>query len=316
MKYGSILVTGGAGFIGSQLIKKLAPCSKHIYVIDDLSSGDKNLIPDKDNITFFQDTILNTKLLSSILPYIEHVFHLACRNLVLSIENHERDLETNLYGGYTLLNAIKTYAGQIKRFVYTSSASIYGNADILPTPESYHKIELPYAASKFAMEHYCQVYYHLYQLPVTIVRLSNVYGPGQLSTNPYCGVVAKFFDAIQDGKPFIIYGDGSQTRDFTYVEDAIDALMLVSAHSKAEGQVYNVGTGTETSINSLAQKIGGLTGHPCYPTRYSPKRPTDKVIRRAVDTSKIQKELNWRAKFSLNEGLMKTYEWIQNTTHK
>lgn len=311
MLFNEVLVTGGAGFIGSQLLKSLAPISKHIYVIDDLFSGNKNAIPDSKNITFYEDTYLNQDLLKSIIPKVEYVFHVACRNLVVSVEEVFKDFETNLYGGYLLLDTIKSYGKQIKKVVYTSTSSIYGAADIIPTPESYYKVELPYAASKFSTEHYCQVFYHLYNLPVTICRLSNVYGPGQLSSNPYCGVIAKFFDAVTTGKPMIIYGDGSQTRDFTYVDDVIDALLLMCTHSKTTGQVYNIGTGIETSIASLAEKIHNITERfePQY--KFMPKRTVDKVPRRAVDVNKIQNELNWIAKYNLDEGLRKTVEWMR-----
>ena len=111
------------------------------------------------------------------------------------------------------------YCLNLKRFVYTSTASIYSDAEVLPTTEDHYKIRLPYAASKFATEHYCAVYYHLYKLPVCVLRLSNVFGPGQTTENPYCGVVAKFFAAAMAKKPLIIYGDGQQTRDFTYIDD-------------------------------------------------------------------------------------------------
>lgn len=309
MRFSQVLITGGAGFIGSQLVKRLAPISKKIYIIDDLSTGNKNNIPSYDNIIFFHDTLLNRKLLCSIIPEVEHVFHLACRNLILSVKDINKDLEINLFGGQLLLDSIQKYGNHLKRFVYTSTSSVYGDADIIPTPESYYKIGLPYAASKFAMEHYCQVYNQLYQIPTTIVRLSNVFGPGQLISNPYCGVVAKFFDDIKNDRPLRIYGDGSQTRDFTYIDDVINALLMVSSHSKTIGQIYNVGTGIETSIISLAKEIGRIAKKNELSIDFLPKRTIDTVTRRSVDISKIRNDIRWSPKYNLVEGIYKTYLW-------
>lgn len=310
MKLGNVLVTGGAGFLGSQLIKKLLPISEHIYVIDDLSTGNRKTIPDSDKITFYQDSITNEQLLERIMPKVEYVYHLACRNLLLSVIDLEEDFNTNLRGGYLLLQKAKLHCPQLKRFIYTSTASIYGNAPVLPTPESYYQITMPYSASKFATEHYCQVYYHMYQLPVTILRLSNVYGPGQIISNPYCGVVTRFFDAIEKNEPIPIYGDGTQTRDFTFVDDAMEALITAGIRPEAIGKTYNVGTGIETSINQLAEIIINISDHKTNQIQFQSKRLVDKVYRRAVDVLQIQQELQWFPQYSLYDGLMKTYQWL------
>lgn len=309
MRFNQVLITGGAGFIGSQLVKRLAPISKKIYIIDDLSTGNKNGIPNYENIIFFHDTFLNKKLLSSIIPEVEYVFHLACSNLMLSVKDISKDLEVNLYGGQLLLDSIQKYGKHLKRFVYTSTSSVYGDADVIPTPESYYKIGLPYAASKFAMEHYCQVYYQLYQIPTTIVRLSNVFGPGQLISNPYCGVVAKFFDDIQKDQPLKIYGDGSQTRDFTYIDDVINALLMVCSHPKAIGQIYNIGTGIETSIIRLAKEIGKVAKKNELSYHFLPKRTIDTISRRSVDISKIRNDIKWTPKYNLGEGIYRAFLW-------
>jgi UDP-glucose 4-epimerase len=311
MKFGNVLVTGGAGFLGSQLVERLLPISDHITIIDNLATGNRHTIPQSDKITFYEDSITNEALLEHVFPQVEWVFHLACRNLYLSALDIREDFNTNLYGGFLLLQKAKSHCPQLKRFVYTSTASVYGDAAVLPTPESYHQITMPYPASKFSTEHYCQVYYHMYQLPVTTLRLSNVYGPGQYLTNTYCGVVTRFFDAIQKGEPITIYGDGTQTRDFTYIEDAMQAVLYAGTHPQTAGKVYNVGTGKETSINELAQTIIKITGNETFPIEYHPKRIVDKVNRRVVDISTLQDELQWSPRFSLEEGLVHTYEWIK-----
>lgn len=311
MTLGKVLVTGGAGFLGSQLVERLLPISEHIYIIDDLSTGNESAIPKSERITFYEESITNEKVLEEILPKVDYVFHFACKNLVLSVENLSSDYETNLYGGFLLLKKTRECCPNLKRFVYASTTSIYSESPILPTPESYYHIKLPYAASKFSMEHYCHVYHHMYQLPVTILRFSNVYGPGQLSTNPYCGVVAKFFDAVRSGDPMTIFGDGSQTRDFTYVEDAMDAVLLAAMDPEAVGSVYNVGTGQETSVLELAKGVQKACGYADYPIQYAPKRKVDVVQRRCIDAEKIQKALNWTNKHSIAEGLEKTYTWLK-----
>ncbi|UNC93861.1 GDP-mannose 4,6-dehydratase [Candidatus Contubernalis alkalaceticus] len=307
----NILVTGGAGFIGSQLIKKLLPLCRHIYIIDDLSTGQKNAVPVSEKITFHHDCITNKKLLFEIMPKVKHIFHLACSNLLQSVRDLEKDFQTNLFGGFVMLQCAKSHCPDLKRFVYTSTASIYSDASILPTPETYYKISLPYAASKFSSEHYCDVYNHMYQLPTTVLRLSNVYGPGQTTSNPYCGVVAKFFEAAQKKQPLMVYMDGQQTRDFTYIEDALDALLLSAVKEKAIGQIYNVGMGVETNIIELAEKIKYITGFTKGTIEFRPKRQIDIVARRNIDAKKIQKELNWKPQYNLHEGLLKTFQWMK-----
>ncbi|MBS4224986.1 GDP-mannose 4,6-dehydratase [Lederbergia citrea] len=311
MNLGKVMVTGGAGFLGSQLVKRLSPLCDHIYVIDDLSTGNKDVIPDSNHITLFQESITNEKILEEVLPKVNYIFHFACKNLILSVENIESDFETNLYGGYLLLKKAQECCPELKRFIYASTTSIYGQASILPTPESYYNINLPYAASKFSMEHYCNVYHKMYQFPVSVLRFSNVYGPGQLSSNPYCGVVAKFFEAAENDQPMIVYGDGSQTRDFTFVEDAMDAITLAAFDEKAIGQVYNVGTGVETSVLDLANEIKKASKNKDLPLRLEPKRKVDVVERRCISAEKIKSELNWKPRHSIKEGLNKTYSWLK-----
>ncbi|WP_428910834.1 NAD-dependent epimerase/dehydratase family protein [Niallia sp. Krafla_26] len=311
MKLGKVVVTGGAGFLGSQLVRRLLPLSDHIFIIDDLSTGNRSAVPQSERITFYEESITNEKILEEVLPKVDYIFHFACKNLVLSVENLNDDFETNLYGGFLLLQKAQEYCKGLKRFVYASTTSIYSQATILPTPESYYDIKLPYAASKFSMEHYCHVYYQMYRLPVTILRFSNVYGPGQLAANPYCGVVAKFFEAAMNQKPMIIFGDGSQTRDFTYVEDAMDAVLLAAVAEKAVGTVYNVGTGMETSVLDLAKEVQKASGHKDLPLQFEPKRKVDVVQRRSIGTEKIFTELNWRNKHSIAEGIAKTYSWLK-----
>jgi UDP-glucose 4-epimerase len=312
----SVLVTGGAGFIGSQLIRKILPISRHIYVLDDLSTGERAAVPISPKITFIEDSITNKKILQQIMPKVEYVFHLACSNILQSVYDLELDFQTNLYGGYLLLQIAHKHCANLKRFVYASTTSIYSDAVTLPTTENYYKIKLPYAASKFSAEHYCAVYYHMYQLPVSVLRLANVFGPGQSPSNPYCGVVAKFFEAVKKKEPLVIYGDGEQTRDFTFIEDALAAILLAAIQKEAIGQVYNVGTGIETPIIKLAKEIKQITGFTEGPLEFKPKRPVDIVARRNIDANKIQRELQWKVNYSLSAGLVKTFQWLNEVEVK
>jgi len=311
MIFGNVLVTGGAGFVGSQLVKKLLPVSNRITIIDDLSTGNRSAIPESEQIEFYHDTVTNEQLLQQVLPDVDYVFHLSCRNLVLSAENLEADFHTNLYAGFFLLQQVQKHCSSLKKMVYTSTASVYGNAPIIPTPESYYQITMPYSASKFAVEHYCQVYIHMYQLPVTILRLSNLYGPGQLASNPYCGVVAKFFDAVQKGQPLTIYGNGQHTRDFTYIEDGVDAIMLAGSRPDTVGKVYNVGTGMETSVFDLAELVLQIVQKPDHPIQFEPDRTVDRVYRRALDSRLLQNDLGWKPNYTLEEGLTNTFLWLK-----
>lgn len=310
----NVLITGGAGFIGSQLVLKLLPLCTHIYIIDDLSTGHRESIPKNEKITFHQGSITDTELLKTILPEVDYIFHLACSNLIKSVANIEHDFYTNLYGSLLLLDYAHKYCKGLKKFIYTSTTSMYSEAEVLPTSEDYYNIKLPYAASKFSAEHYCDVYNNMYGLPVCTLRLSNVFGPGQTTSNPYCGVVAKFFEASQLGKPLVIYGDGEQTRDFTYIQDVLDAIIICATSEKATGQVYNIGTGVETPIIDLANIIKSMANKNLT-VEYEDKRPIDIVKRRSIDASKIKNELSWEPRHSVYQGLTKTYMWLLSKTY-
>lgn len=308
---GCALVTGGAGFIGSQLVKIMLNKCSHVYVIDNLSTGKREALPDSPNLTFIEGSITDRHLVRVIMPKVEYIFHFACSNLLKSVDDPEGDLDNNLDGGFILLQGARFHCPNLRRFVYASTTSIYSNAANFPTAENYYQIRLPYAASKFSVEHYCDVYHHLYRVPTVVLRFSNVFGPGQLPSNPYCGVVAKFFAAARQQKPLTIFGDGRQTRDFTFIEDALQAVLLAAARTEAIGQIYNVGTGLETTVIKLAEHITRISGFTEGTVQFKPKRVVDLVERRSIDASKLIKELQWKIKYSLNRGLLKTYQWLE-----
>jgi UDP-glucose 4-epimerase len=198
----------------------------------------------------------------------------------------------------------------IERVVYTSSASVYGNPRYLPINEDDRLSTLnPYAASKLAGENYCSAFYESYGVPVVVLRYSNVYGINQTPTNPYCGVVSRFFDSLISGNPPMIHGDGEQTRDFTYVGDVVEATMLAALSPKAEGEVFNVGTGKETSVNELVQYLIHITGSDIQP-KYVDKRDIDNIRRRVMNIEKIRRVLRWVPSTTLYRGLVYTHEWL------
>jgi len=305
---GRVLVTGGAGFIGSRLLRRLLPLSEHVTVIDDCSTGIPEAVPPSGKIDFIRASYVDEALLDRTLPGTDYVFHVACRNMTLSASQMDEDFQVNLYGGYLLLKKVREVCPGLRRFLYTSTASVYGNAAAYPTAEHEYETTLPYAASKLSMEHYAQVFHRMHGLPVTVLRLSNVYGPGQTTANPYCGVIAKFFDAAEAGEPFPVYGDGRQTRDFTYIEDVLDAIVASATREETAGGVYNVGTGVETSVIRLAHLIADIAGGP-RSLSFRPPRTVDVVRRRCLDASLLRREIGWRAGTSIEEGLRLTHLW-------
>lgn len=301
-----VLVTGGAGFVGSNLVDALVVRNVKTIVLDDLFTGKIENLPKSNLVEFVEGSVCDEDLVKKLVKEVDLVFHLAARNIIVSTQNPREDFAVNIGGTLNILLAAKERGIKV---VYTSSTSIYGNPRYLPINED-DAINpfTPYATSKLAGENYCFSFYETYGLPTTVVRYSNIYGIKQRPDNPYCGVVSKFFDAVIKDQPPSIHGDGEQTRDFTYVDDAVEATIL-AASEKAEGQIYNVGTGIETSINTLAQKIIKLFGKNITPT-YIDRRDIDNIRRRVVNIEKIRKELRWIPKYSLDDGLRKTKEWI------
>ena len=164
--------------------------------------------------------------------------------------------------------------------------------------------------SKFAGENYCKAFYESYGLSVSAVRYSNVFGTAQRPDNPYCGVIAKFFEAAMAGESPRIHGDGEQTRDFTYIDDVVEATILAGVSSKAEGQVYNVGTGREVTVNQLARMIIEITGSEVGPS-YVDRRDIDNIRRRVVNIEKIRRELRWVPSVIIEKGLRFTHQWLK-----
>jgi UDP-glucose 4-epimerase len=301
-----LLVTGGAGFVGSNLVKRLMREGARVTVLDDLFTGRRENLP-ADGFEFVHGSVCDPAMVEHLVAQNEIVFHLAARNIVVSTRDPRQDFETNIGGTLNVLLAAR--ATGTRRVVYTSSTSVYGNPRYLPINEDDHLSLLsPYAVSKLAGENYCMAFFESYDLPTTAVRYSNIYGPGQDPANPYCGVVAKFIEALLAGKPPLIHGDGEQTRDFTYIDDAVEATVLAATSDRALGEVFNVGTGQETKVNELARMLVRVTGSSVEPQRID-RRDVDNIRRRVVNIEKTRRSLRWIPDITLEEGLRRTVAW-------
>ncbi len=308
-----IVVTGGAGFVGSNIVGRLLKEGAQVVVLDDFYTGAmENLPADDPGLEIVRGSVTDYDLVRDVVKGAAVVFHEAARNIIVSTRNPREDYEVNIGGTLNVLLAARETG--VPRTVYASSASVYGNPRYLPINEDDATNMLsPYAVSKFAGENYCKAFYESYGLSVAAVRYSNVYGTRQRPDNPYCGVIAKFFESAMNNEPPRIHGDGEQTRDFTYIDDVVEATLLAGISSKAEGQVYNVGTGRETTINQLAGIIIRITGAEVEPT-YVDRRDIDNIRRRVVNIEKIRRELRWVPSVIIEEGLRRTYQWLKENT--
>lgn len=303
-----MLITGGAGFVGGNLVRRCLALGGAVTVLDDFSTGDlANLPAGDDRVQVVKGSVTDYPLVRDAVRGSSVIIHAAARNIIVSTRNPREDYEVNIGGTLNVLLAMRETGA--RRMVYTSSASVYGNPRYLPINEDDQTSVLsPYSVSKLAGENYCKAFYESYGLATTMVRYSNVYGPGQRPDNPYCGVVAKFFASAEAGQPICVHGDGEQTRDFTFVEDVVEATLLSATSPKAEGQVYNVGTGIETTVNQLAQHILRIVGGEAG-ISYMDRRDIDNIRRRVVNIEKIRRELRWTPSTTVAVGLQKTYAW-------
>jgi UDP-glucose 4-epimerase len=302
-----ILVTGGAGFVGSAVTRRLVDAGARVTVLDDLFTGKADAVPTGAELV--QGSVTDAALVHDLVSQNSLVLHLAARNIIASTANPLDDYATNIGGTLNVLLAAG--ASKVERVVYTSSASVYGNPRSIPINEDDGLWTLsPYAVSKLGGENYCTAFSESYGLPVAIVRYSNVYGPGQRPDNPYCGVVSKFVVEAHAGRPITVHGDGEQTRDYTFIDDAVDATLLAAVHPRAEGEVFNVGTGIETSVNRLAATIGEALGVE-IDVRHVDRRDIDNIRRRVVNIEKIRRMLRWTPQWTLERGLASTADWYR-----
>jgi UDP-glucose 4-epimerase len=302
-----VLVTGGAGFVGANLVERIAALGGHVTVLDDLFTGSLDNINPKVKFEFVEGSVTDFDLVKRLVKDTDYVAHLAARNIIVSTKNPFEDYSVNIGGTLNILMAAREHP--LERIVYTSSASVYGNPHIIPITEDERPHTFsPYSVSKLAAENYCYAFFETYGVPVTMVRYSNVYGPKQDPRNPYCGVISKFIEAIYLEEQPQIHGDGAQTRDFTYVDDAVDATLTALLSPRSDGLVFNLGTGTETKVIDLASILCRLMKKQIEPTHID-RRDIDNIRRRVLNIERIRTRLRWAPQVGLEEGLRRTVAW-------
>lgn len=314
-----ILVTGGAGFVGSSLVNFLEK-DFLVYVIDDLSMGNKRNLNKSENIIFIEGSVINNKLMSDVLSNnnFSYIFHLAA--IASVADSVERPIEThkvNFDSVLLLLELCKKYQGNLKRLLFSSSAAVYGDEPTLPKgEESIIRPLTPYAIDKFSSEQYVIDYFSLYGVPTSAVRFFNVYGPKQNPNSPYSGVISILVDKykkMQQGKQcsFNIFGDGEQSRDFVYIEDVVEAMIYISKNEKAVGEQYNIGTGQSTSLNVLIDTINNILQLKLE-TNVKESRVGD--IKNSVANINKLRNLGYHPQTKINQGMEKYLKYVMNDT--
>ncbi len=308
--FSTILVTGGAGFIGSHLVDRLLKEGFKVRVVDDLSTGEKkNLARHQNNksFQFIEGDIQNFDLLKKIVKGVDAVFHEAALvSVTRSIENPLLSNEVNVTGTVNLLKAC--IDANVKRFVFASSCAVYGDSQTLPNHENLIPMPLsPYAVSKVAAENYLKVFHDVYGLETVSLRYFNVYGPRQ-KYGPYSGVISIFINRLIENKAPIIYGDGEQTRDFVNVKDVVEANMLALSKPNAAGEVFNISTGEAATINTVLKTIQKIMGKTFPEPVYKEPRSGD-IKHSYADISKAKKSIGYEPRVKLAEGLNELVEW-------
>lgn len=297
-----VLVTGGAGFIGSHLVDELLAQGATVRVLDDFSTGRReNLAHVKGRIELLEADLCSLDVCQKACAGVDLVLHQAALGSVpRSMADPARSLAVNVGGTANLFTAARDQ--KAKRVVYASSSSVYGDSQRLPKREGEEGKPLsPYAVSKWIDEELADVFERCYGLPLVGLRYFNVYGARQDPNGPYAAVIPRFFAACRVGKPPIIFGDGQQSRDFTYVGDVVSANLLALTASSGSGRAYNVGAGHRTTVLELAQVIMRSTGCPGSP-QHGPPRAGD-VMHSLADSSAMKTAFGWEATTSIDHGL-------------
>lgn len=310
----SFLVTGGAGFIGSHIAERLVSLGHKVRVLDDLETGNKDNLKDIENaIEFVEGSVLNEFTVEKAVEGMDYVLHQAALSSVqLSIDKPTLVNDVNVRGTLNVLESSRR-AG-VKKVVYASSASVYGGN---PTPQ---KEDMPvdplspYAVSKAIGEMYCKLYSGAFDLDTVVLRYFNVFGPKQSLTSGYAAVIPKFIEMMGAGKRPTIFGDGEQTRDFTHVDNVVEANILAATSEVGSGEIFNITCGSSMSVNDLVEKLNVIFDSNLEP-EYLPAK-SGEVKHSLADVNKAKELLGFEPKVSVNEGLRRTCEWYMGAGSK
>jgi nucleoside-diphosphate-sugar epimerase len=306
---GIALVTGGAGFIGSHIAAALVSNGARVRIIDDLSTGySENLREIPGEVDFVQASLADEDAVARALEDVELVFHeAAIPSVPRSVENPRQTHIASVDATFSLLLASRDK--RVRRFIYAASSSAYGDQPALPKNENMLPDPLsPYAVAKLVGEYYCQVFTRVYNLETISLRYFNVFGPRQDPSSQYSGVISRFISAVLSDQRPVIYGDGEQSRDFTYVDNVVAANLKAAETKRGLGSVVNIGNGERISLNELLQEVKDLTGKTNIKTDYQKPRMGD-VLHSLADISRARELLGFEPQVRLREGLQLTIDW-------
>ena len=306
----TIVVTGGAGFIGSELVRQLAAGGSPVVAIDNLVNGKReNLADVSGRVSLVEDDIRNVTAYAPVLRDAEVVYHLACLGVRHSVHSPVENHDVNATGTLRLLEASR--AAGVPKFVYVSSSEVYGTAQRVPMTEDHPAFPCTvYGGSKLAGEAYTRAFHRTYGYPTVVVRPFNTYGPRSHHEGDSGEVIPKFLLRCLAGKPMIVFGDGTQTRDFTYVSDSARGIILAGTTGAAVGRTINLGSGFELTINDLAKTVAHIAQRPDAVVQYGEPRPGD-VLRLYADMSQARALLGYEVRVSLEDGLRQLLSWYR-----
>lgn len=305
------LVTGGAGFIGANIVRQLIDNGEKVKVLDNFNTGKRENINELMNeIEFMEGDVTNNQTVIEAVKDVDVIFHQgAIPSVPKSIIDPMKTNYANINGTLRLLQAAAQ--ANVKRFIYAASSSAYGFNETLPKQEDMPGRPMsPYAVSKYAGELYCKVFHHLYGLETISLRYFNVFGPHQDPNSKYAAVIPAFIKSILNNESPVIYGDGTQSRDFTYIDNVVAANLLAANAPKLQGEVINIGNGSQIALNELVMYINNILGKN-IPVAYTAERQGD-VKHSLADISLAEKLIGYRPSTSFHEGLKHTIHWLKN----
>lgn len=305
------LVTGGAGFIGSNIVETLVEKGERVRVFDDFSTGDiANLAAVRDRVEIIEGDLRDMAAVRRAVVGVTHISHQAAlRSVPRSVDDPLSTDAVNTHGTLQLLVAARE-AKTVRRVVYASSSSAYGDSPALPKVEDQTPVPIsPYAVAKLAAEHYCRTFSHLYGLETVSLRYFNVFGPKQSPESKYAAVVPLFMRAALRGEPIVIHGDGEQSRDFTYIDNVVQANLLSLTTPGVAGEVFNVACNSRHSVLEIAQTVEKLLGH-TVTIEHTPPRSGD-VRHTLASIEKAERLLHYHPTVGFEEGMRRTFEYVR-----